>query len=117
MKVPKKKVRYLVFEGGGGKGLIYLGAGKALAELGIINHVKKQVNEKEVLRLNSKKIKGVAGTSVGSLAAVLIACGYTYDEENGDSDNDVAPGTAFEDLPDDWTCPMCGLGKNMFIKK
>jgi rubredoxin len=48
---------------------------------------------------------------------ICSACGYTYDEENGDSDNGVAPGTAFEDLPDDWTCPMCGLGKNMFIKK
>lgn len=79
MKVSKKKIRYLVFEGGGGKGLIYLGAGKALEELGVLSYTKKIVNDKEVARLSSKKIKGVAGTSVGSLAAVLIACGNTPD--------------------------------------
>ena len=36
------------------------------------------------------------------------ACGYIYDEE--------AEGTNFEDLPDDWTCPVCGVGKDMFEK-
>ncbi len=79
MKVSKKKVRYLVFEGGGGKGLIYIGAGRALEELGILYYTKKLVNEKEVTRLSPKKIKGVAGTSVGSIAAVLIACGNRPD--------------------------------------
>ena len=42
------------------------------------------------------------------------ACGYIYDPEKGDSDNDIAPGTSFEDLPDDWTCPVCGVGKDEF---
>ena len=41
-------------------------------------------------------------------------CGYIYDPEIGDSDNGIAPGTAFESLPDDWTCPICGVGKDMF---
>ena len=42
------------------------------------------------------------------------ACGYVYDPEVGDPDNGIAPGTAFVDLPEDWTCPLCGLGKEVF---
>ena len=43
-------------------------------------------------------------------------CGYVYDPEVGDLDNGIAPGTPFEDLPDDWVCPDCGVGTNMFEK-
>ena len=43
-------------------------------------------------------------------------CGYVYDPEVGDPDNDIAPGTAFEDLPDDWACPLCGAAKSEFEK-
>ena len=39
-----------------------------------------------------------------------------YDPEIGDPDSGVAPGTAFEDLPDDWVCPDCGVSKDMFEK-
>ena len=38
-------------------------------------------------------------------------CGYVYDPEAGDPENGIEPGTAFEDLPDDWTCPICGVGR------
>jgi rubredoxin len=41
-------------------------------------------------------------------------CGYVYDPEEGDPENGIAPGTAFEDLPDDWGCPLCGVGKEDF---
>ena len=41
-------------------------------------------------------------------------CGYEYDPAVGDPDHGIAPGTAFEDLPDDWVCPICGAGKDMF---
>ena len=41
-------------------------------------------------------------------------CGYVYNPELGDPDSAVAPGTAFEDLPEDWVCPICGLGKEVF---
>jgi rubredoxin len=44
-------------------------------------------------------------------------CGYVYDPADGDPDNGVAPGTAFEDLPDDWTCPICGASKDDFEKE
>ena len=41
-------------------------------------------------------------------------CGYIYDPEVGDPDNGIEPGTAFEDLPDDWVCPLCQEGKEVF---
>lgn len=41
-------------------------------------------------------------------------CGYVYDPAQGDPDEDIKPGTAFEDLPDDWVCPDCGAGKDEF---
>lgn len=41
-------------------------------------------------------------------------CGYIYDPEVGDPDNGINPGTPFENLPDDWTCPVCGVSKDMF---
>ena len=43
-----------------------------------------------------------------------VVCAYEYDPTAGDPDNGVAPGTAFEDIPDDWTCPVCGAGKDQF---
>ena len=41
-------------------------------------------------------------------------CGYVYDPANGDPENGIKPGTAFEDIPDDWTCPICGATKDQF---
>jgi rubredoxin len=41
-------------------------------------------------------------------------CGYIYDPAVGDPDNGVKPGTPFEKLPEGWTCPMCGAGKDQF---
>ena len=43
-----------------------------------------------------------------------LMCGYIYDPVAGDPDNGIAPGTAFDDLPDDWVCPECGVGKDEF---
>ena len=42
-------------------------------------------------------------------------CGYIYDSAVGDPDAGIDPETAFEDIPDDWTCPICGLGKDVFV--
>ena len=41
-------------------------------------------------------------------------CGYIYDPAVGGPDSGIAPGTAWEDVPDSWTCPICGLGKDAF---
>ncbi|HVQ00467.1 MAG TPA: rubredoxin [Candidatus Thermoplasmatota archaeon] len=45
-----------------------------------------------------------------------LVCGYIYDPQNGDPDSGVNPGTAFEDLPEDWVCPVCGAPKDQFKK-
>jgi rubredoxin len=45
---------------------------------------------------------------------LCLVCGYIYDPEEGDPDNGVAPGTAFENTPEDWVCPVCGVGKDEF---
>ena len=45
---------------------------------------------------------------------VCALCGYEYDPEVGDPDSGIAPGTAFEDIPEDWVCPVCGVGKENF---
>lgn len=46
---------------------------------------------------------------------VCEPCGYVYDPEVGDPDSGIAPGTAFEDIPEDWVCPICGMGKDVFV--
>ncbi|MGA2367641.1 MAG: rubredoxin [Dehalococcoidia bacterium] len=43
-------------------------------------------------------------------------CGYIYDPEKGDPDGGIKPGTKFEDIPADWTCPVCGASKDQFVK-
>jgi flavin reductase (DIM6/NTAB) family NADH-FMN oxidoreductase RutF/rubredoxin len=58
------------------------------------------------------------GTKVVKAAQYrCTVCGYLYDPEKGDPDNGIGPGTPFEDLPDDWTCPVCGAAKDAFEKE
>lgn len=45
---------------------------------------------------------------------ICQVCGYVYDPAVGDEDNGIAPGTPFEQLPEDWVCPLCGVGKDQF---
>ncbi len=45
---------------------------------------------------------------------ICTVCDYVYDPEAGDPDNGIEPGTSFEDLPDDWVCPECGVEKEDF---
>lgn len=48
---------------------------------------------------------------------VCSVCGYVYDPAVGDPDGGIDPGTAFEDIPDDWVCPVCGVGKDQFTEE
>ena len=41
-------------------------------------------------------------------------CGYIYDPKRGDKKGKILPGTSFEDLPEGWKCPLCGIGKKFF---
>ncbi len=45
---------------------------------------------------------------------VCGVCGYVYNPKEGDPNEDIAPGTSFDDLPDDWVCPVCGASKDEF---
>ena len=44
-------------------------------------------------------------------------CGYVYDEADGDPENGIEPGTKWDDLPEDFACPLCGAGKDGFTKQ
>ena len=46
---------------------------------------------------------------------VCPLCGYIYDPAVGDPDEGIAPGTPFDELPEDWTCPICGASKDVFL--
>jgi rubredoxin len=48
---------------------------------------------------------------------VCVICGYVYDPVEGDPDNGVDPGTVWEDVPNDWLCPICGASKDDFEKE
>ncbi|MBU3215809.1 rubredoxin [Clostridium estertheticum] len=47
---------------------------------------------------------------------VCLVCGYIYDPAEGDPDGEVKPGTKFEDIQEDWVCPLCGVPKSDFEK-
>ncbi|MDR2713933.1 MAG: rubredoxin [Coriobacteriales bacterium] len=48
------------------------------------------------------------------MSYVCVLCDYVYDPEVGDPENGIPAGTAFEDLPEEWTCPQCGVGAEQF---
>ena len=45
---------------------------------------------------------------------VCGVCGYVYDEADGEPDHDIQPGTKWEEVPEDFVCPICSVGKDMF---
>ncbi len=47
----------------------------------------------------------------------VCPCGYEYDPAAGDPENGIAPGTPWENVPEDWLCPVCGLGKDAFTEE
>lgn len=61
-----------------------------------------------------KSIFSIKYKEVGVMKYRCTICGYIYDPEVGDPDNGVDPGTGFDDVPDDWVCPLCGASKDDF---
>jgi rubredoxin len=57
----------------------------------------------------------VSGILVSMKKYVCNVCGYVYDPAKGDPDGGIKPGTAFEDIPESWVCPLCGVGKDDFF--
>ncbi len=68
----------------------------------------------KISRLSVKYIYIKSEEDITMQKYVCEFCGYEYDPEIGDPDSGIAPGTAFEDIPDDWKCPVCGVGKENF---
>lgn len=58
--------------------------------------------------------KSVKTTVTTMRKYVCDVCGYVYDPAQGDPESGVMPATSFEDLPDDWVCPVCGVPKDHF---
>ena len=52
-----------------------------------------------------------------SMKYICDVCGYVYDEELGDPENGIEPGTLWDELPEDFVCPLCGVGKDMFTEE
>jgi flavin reductase (DIM6/NTAB) family NADH-FMN oxidoreductase RutF/rubredoxin len=76
--------------------------------------VKKGLSPKNApTYIDPEKLSGKPATSGGKKYRCL-ACSYIYDPDAGDPESGIAPGTPFEDLPDDWQCPVCGAIKEMF---
>ncbi len=63
------------------------------------------------VHIEERKEKGVKAAKYE-----CTVCGYIYDPEKGDPESGIAPGTPFEELPEDWECPVCGAGKDEFEK-
>jgi rubredoxin len=61
-------------------------------------------------------MKPMKGGNVMAKYACSI-CGYVYDEAEGAPEEGIAPGTKWEEVPDDWVCPLCGAGKSEFEKQ
>jgi rubredoxin len=53
----------------------------------------------------------IKGENMDRYICSLMECGYVYDPHEGDPDNGIAAGTSFDDLPDEWECPICGAKK------
>jgi rubredoxin len=64
-----------------------------------------------------QKIWGNTNIGGVKMKYICTVCGYEYDEAKGDSDHGVPAGTKWADLPQDWTCPLCGVAKEFFAEK
>ncbi len=72
----------------------------------------EQNNSNTVIK--SENIYIIISTFINMKKYICTVCDWVYDPEIGDPDNGIAPGTAFEDIPDSWVCPVCGVGKEDF---
>jgi len=75
---------------------------------------KAPKNAPTYIKPEATKPEPVATTNGDMQKYKCLVCDHIYDPAEGDTDSGIAPGTAFEDLPDDWMCPVCGAGKEDF---
>ena len=80
-----------------------------------VNKCWKLIDWKKVSARMQKPSKTAAVKDLSRY--VCITCGWVYDPAEGDPESGIAPGTPFEDIPEEWLCPACGVGKEMFEKE
>ena len=78
--------------------------------------VKGGKSPKNAPTYQKEEPKAAAASVVKAARYTCTVCGYVYDPEKGDPEGNVAAGTRFEDLPEDWVCPVCGAGKDQFTR-
>jgi len=78
------------------------------------HNIKKGISPENAPTYIKKEVKE---TTTKSERYVCSVCGYIYDPELGDPDSGIKPGTPFELLPETWVCPVCGVGKDKFVKE
>jgi Fe-Mn family superoxide dismutase len=78
-----------------------------MSETKIDNTIELAVEEMTVIEKPTKNMERY----------VCIICGWVYDPAEGDPENGIAPGTPFDEIPEDWLCPACGVGKDYFEKE
>lgn len=80
--------------------------------------VKKGLSPKNApTYIDKTKITKNEKKEISMAKYVCTVCGYVYDPAVGDPDSGIKAGTAFDDIPDDWVCPVCGVGKDSFEKQ
>jgi rubredoxin len=67
-----------------------------------------------ILADRSAKVRRVSTETLAKQLYICTSCGFIYDPDEGDPDGGIPPGTAFDDIPDDWFCPVCGARKADF---
>lgn len=80
------------------------------------HQIKKGVTPKAAATYIEERVEAKKEVKSGMAKYECTVCGYIYNPEEGDPDGGIKPGTPFEDLPDDWVCPVCGAAKGEFQK-
>lgn len=75
---------------------------------------KAPKNAPTYIKPEETQVKPKVSSSPTNRKYKCLVCDHIYDPNEGDPDGGIAPGTAFEDIPDDWMCPVCGAGKDDF---
>jgi len=81
------------------------------------HEVKKGKTQKNAPTYIEEKVENVTKKEEKMEKYKCEVCGYVYDPQVGDPDGGIKPQTPFENLPDDWVCPVCGASKSEFIKE
>ena len=79
--------------------------------------IRREITVRVVSAWTALPIVIESGGMIPMKKYVCEVCGYVYDEALGDPDNGIAPGTPWEDVPEDFVCPLCGVGKDQFAEE